>query len=130
MGLGRSPLPWLVLALALGGALGGFALQGWVHSIEYPLVISGKPYFAWQAYVPITFELAVLGGALGAVLGMLALNRLPRHHHPVFASASFERASDDRFFISVESRDPRFDAAATSRLLAEAGAAGLEWLTP
>jgi molybdopterin-containing oxidoreductase family membrane subunit len=129
MGLGRSRLPWIVLVLALGGALGGFALQGWVHSIDYPLVISGKPYFAWQAYVPITFELAVLGGALGAVLGMLALNRLPRHHHPVFGSERFERASDDRFFISVESRDPRFDATATPRLLAEAGAARLEWLT-
>jgi molybdopterin-containing oxidoreductase family membrane subunit len=129
MGLGRSPLPWIVLVLALGGAAGGFALQTWVHSIEYPLVISGKPFFAWQAYVPVTFELAILGGALGAVLGMFALNRLPRHHHPVFASTRFERASDDRFFISIEARDPRFDPAATPRLLAEAGAARLEWLS-
>ena len=129
MGLGRSPVPWIALVLALGGAVGGFALQTWVHSIEYPLVISGKPFFAWQAYVPVTFELAILGGALGAVLGMFALNRLPRHHHPIFGSARFERASDDRFFISIESRDPRFDAAATPRLLAEAGAARLEWLS-
>ena len=65
-------------------------------------MISGKPFFAWPAYIPVTFELAVLGGALGAVLGILALNRLPRHHHPIFASTSFERASDDRFFISIE----------------------------
>jgi len=129
MGLGRSPVPWIALVLALGGAVGGFALQTWVHSIEYPLVISGKPFFAWQAYVPVTFELAILGGALGAVLGMFALNRLPRHHHPVFGAARFERASDDRFFISIESRDPRFDATATPRLLAEAGAARLEWLS-
>jgi len=129
MGLGRSPVPWIALVLALGGAVGGFALQTWVHSIEYPLVISGKPFFAWQAYVPVTFELAILGGALGAVLGMFALNRLPRHHHPIFGSARFERASDDRFFISIESRDPRFDATATPRLLAEAGAARLEWLS-
>jgi Ni/Fe-hydrogenase subunit HybB-like protein len=129
MGLGRSRLPWIVLALGLAGAAGGFGLQAWVHSIEYPLVISGKPFFAWQAYVPVTFELAVLGGALGAVLGMFALNRLPRHHHPVFGSERFERASDDRFFISVEVGDPRFDAAATPRLLADAGARRLEWLT-
>jgi molybdopterin-containing oxidoreductase family membrane subunit len=129
MGLGRSRLPWIVLVLALGGAVAGFALQAWVHSFEYPLVISGKPYFAWQAYVPVTFELAVLGGALGAVLGMLALNQLPRHHHPVFGSERFERASDDRFFISIEARDPRFDAGSTPRLLAEAGALRLEWLS-
>jgi hypothetical protein len=60
---------------------------------------------------------------------MFALNRLPRHHHPVFGSERFERASDDRFFISVEVGDPRFDAAATPRLLADAGARRLEWLT-
>jgi hypothetical protein len=128
MGLGRSRLPWIVLAFALGGAASGFALQTWVHSIAYPVVISGKPYFSWQAYVPITFELAVLGGALGAVLGMLALNQLPRHHHPVFDSRRFERASDDRFFISIEARDTRFDPASTPKLLAEAGALRLEWL--
>jgi hypothetical protein len=129
MGLGRSRLPWIVLVLALAGAAGGFALQAWAHSIAYPNVISGKPLFAWQAYVPITFESAVLFGAFGAVLGMLALNRLPRHHHPVFDSARFERASDDRFFISIESGDPRFEAAATPGLLADAGAARLEWLS-
>jgi Ni/Fe-hydrogenase subunit HybB-like protein len=128
MGLSRSKLPWIVFVMAIGGALAGFALQTWVHSIAYPNVISGKPLFAWPAYIPITFELAVLGGALGAVFGMLHLNRLPRHHHAVFASRGFERASDDRFFISIEARDPRFDAAATPELLRMAGAARLEWL--
>jgi Ni/Fe-hydrogenase subunit HybB-like protein len=129
MGLGRSRLPLIVLVMALGGGAGGFALQAWVHSVAYPLVISGKPFFAWQAYVPVTFELAVLGGAVGAVVGMLALNRLPRHNHPVFDSAAFERASDDRFFISIESDDPRFDAGETPALLQSAGAVRLEWLT-
>ncbi len=129
MGLGRSRLPWIVLLMALGGGAAGFALQAWVHSVAYPLVISGKPFFAWQAYVPVTFELSVLGGALGAVFGMLALNRLPMHHHPVFDSTGFERASDDRFFISIEADDPRFDAKATPELLRDAGATRLEWLT-
>jgi hypothetical protein len=128
MGLGRSRLPWIVLVMGLSGAIGGFALQTWVHSFAYPHVISGKPFFAWQAYVPVTFEIAVLGGALGAVLGMFALNRLPRHHHPVFGSAEFERASDDRFFISIEATDPRFDAGGTPQVLRDAGAVRLEWL--
>jgi len=129
MGLGRSRLPWIVLVLGLGGGAAGFALQSWVHSLGYPLVISGKPYFAWQAYVPVTFELAILGGALGAVFGMLHLNRLPRHHHPVFDSVKFERATNDRFFISVEARDDRFDATGTPDLLLRAGARRLEWLS-
>jgi molybdopterin-containing oxidoreductase family membrane subunit len=129
MGLSRSKLPWIVFVLAMGGALSGFLLQTWVHSFEYPSVISGKPLFAWPAYIPVTFELAVLGGALGAVLGMFALNRLPRHHHPVFASRGFERASDDRFFISIEAQDKHFDASATPELLRRSGAARLEWLS-
>jgi len=129
MGLGRSRLPWIVLVMALGGAVLGFALQVWVHSYAYPHVISGKPFFAWPAYVPVTFELAVLGGALGAVLGMFGLNQLPRHHHPVFASTRFERATDDRFFISIEAKDPRFDPRVTPLTLREAGAVRLEWLS-
>jgi hypothetical protein len=126
MGLKRSILPWIVLASGLTFAAGGFALQTWVHSIEYPLVISGKPYFTWPAYIPVTFELGVLGGALAAVFGMLGLNRLSMHNHPLFSSERFERATDDRFFISVEALDPRFDAAATTQLLERAGAAFVE----
>lgn len=129
MGLKRSPLPWLVIGSALVFAGGGFALQAWVHSIEYPLVISGKPFFTWPAYVPVTFELGVLGGALAAVFGMLALNRLSRHNHPLFSSERFEGASDDRFFISVEACDPHFDAAGTRTLLERAGATRVETVT-
>ena len=93
MGLRASRLPWISLALALGGAVAGMGLQGWVSTIAYPLVISGKPFFSWPAFVPVTFELAVLGGALGAVFGMLALNQLPTFYHPLFHSTRFERAS-------------------------------------
>lgn len=128
MGLRRSPLPWIVLGTGLAGAALGFALQWWVHSAAYPLVISGKPHFAWPAYVPITFELGVLFAALGAVLGMLGLNRLPMHHHPLFRSKVFERVTDDAFFISIESWDPRFDPSATRTLLESLGARSVELL--
>lgn len=126
MGMRRSRLPWIILAMALTGAAGGFALQAWVHSSEYPLVISGKPYFAWPAYVPVTFELGVLFGALGAVFGMFGLNRLPMHYHPLFHSKRFERVTDDAFFISIEARDPLFDADATRGLLDQLGALHVE----
>ena len=126
MGLKRSKLPWIILVLGLGGAATGFLLQTWVHSMAYPLTISGKPHFAWPAYVPITFELGVLGGALAAVFRMLGLNQLPRHHHPLFDATRFARFSDDKFFISIESQDPRFDPVATPKLLENAGASHVE----
>ncbi len=128
MGLRRSTLPWIVLVLALTGAGLGFLLQWWVHTSAYPLVISGKPFFTWPAFIPITFEVAVLFGSLGAVFGMFALNRLPMHHHPLFKSKVFERASDDGFFISVESWDPRFDATGTATLMKSLGARSVELL--
>lgn len=128
MGLRRSPLPWIVLVMGLTGATLGFALQWWVHSAAYPLVISGKPYVAWPAYIPITFELGVLFAALGAVFGMLGLNRLPMHYHPLFRSKVFERVTDDAFFISIESWDPRFDASATRTLLESLSARHVELL--
>ena len=106
----------------------GFVLQWWVHTSAYPLVISGKPFFTWPAFIPVTFEVAVLFGALGAVFGMLGLNRLPMHHHPLFQSKVFERATDDAFFISIESWDPRFDPSATGTLLESLGARSVELL--
>ena len=126
MGLRRSPLPWIVLIAGLTGATLGFGLQWWVHASAYPLVISGKPYFSWPAFIPITFEVGVLFAALGAVFGMLALNRLPMHYHPLFTSKVFERVTDDAFFISIESWDPRFDASATTKLLQSLGARNVE----
>jgi hypothetical protein len=126
MGLKASRLPWVVLVMALGGAAAGMGLQGWVSTVAYPLVISGKPFFSWPAFVPVTFELAVLGGALGAVFGMFAMNQLPTLHHPLFASKRFERASDDGFFISIESWDPRFDRDRTVDLLRRLGAQEVE----
>ncbi len=126
MGLKRSLVPLFVLVLGLSGAAGGMLLQWWVATRAYPLVISGKPFFSWQAFVPIMFECGVLGGALGSLGGFLVLSRLPHHHHPLFESAAFERASDDRFFLSVEAADPRFDREETLKLLADLGASRVE----
>ena len=126
MGLRRSPVPWFVLILGLAGAAAGMGLEYWVSVEAYPLNISGKPLFSWPAFVPVMFECGVLGGALGAVIGFLLCSRLPEHYHPVFESKSFEKFSDDRFFISIEAGDPRFDATETRRLLALSGARKVE----
>ena len=126
MGLKRSILPLIIFVAAMLGAVGALALQGWTSAVDYPLVISGKPLFSWQAFVPIIFELAVLCGALAAVFGMLGLNQLPTLYHPLFASRAFERASDDGFFISIEAWDPKFDVERNAAFLRELGATHVE----
>ena len=126
MGLKASKLPWIVLVLGLSGAGGGMLLQWWVAAKAYALLISGKPLFSWPAFVPVTFELGILFGALGAVLGMLGLNQLPMLYHPLFNSKQFERMSDDAFFISIEAWDPKFDTQQTVEFLRGLDAAEVE----
>jgi hypothetical protein len=128
MGLKRSPLGWIVGLAATIGTVGGLGLQWWTSSVEYPMVISGKPFFSYQAYVPITFGLGVLFSAFAAVVGMLVLNRLPQLHHPVFYSDRFGKFSDDEFFVSIEADDAQFDAKASADFLQSIGGLDLEVL--
>jgi hypothetical protein len=117
MGLATSPLPFIVFGGAMIGAASAFYLQVWIAGTASRLVISGKPFFSWPAFIPITFEVGVLFGSLSALIGMLAINELPRLHHSLFNSARFERASNDRFYVSIEARDPMFDAETTRAFL-------------
>jgi hypothetical protein len=129
MGLKDSRLGWIVICCAITGLTGAVVMMHWMNGIDYPLVIGDKPAGApgtLPSMVPIMFELTILLSAFGAVFGMLHLNRLPRHHHPVFESDRFRLASDDRFFISIEADDPKFDADATRALLEKAHAAHVE----
>jgi len=126
MGLPPSQLPWLVFAGGMTGASLGFLLQYWVSVVAYPLIYAGKPYFAFQAFVPVTFECGILFAAFSALLGMLGINKLPQWHHSLFNSERFTRVTDDRFFIAIESADPKFDIARTRALLEETGAINVE----
>ncbi len=129
MGLKPSKVPWIVLILGLLGAAGGMGMQLWMNGVDYPMIFSAKPYFSWQAYVPITFELGVLFGSAGAVFGMLGLNQLPRLNHPVFNSKAFStHAADDGFFLSIETKDANYDEVRTSKLLEGLGALQVEHL--
>ena len=115
-------IPQTRLLGGLGGGLTGFFFQYWVNVYSYPMNVAGRPLNSWPAFIPVTFELTILGASTFAVFGMLALNKLPQPHHPVFNFARFSAASTDRFFISVEACDPKFDLAETARFLQSAEA--------
>lgn len=126
MGLGASRVPWIVLGTAALGGIGIFGLQAWINLSEYPVILSGKPYFSWPAFVPVTFALTILSAAFAAIFGTLHLNKLPRFHHPVFSSERFKAFSTDKFFISIENADPKFGDSQTESLLRQAGAKHIE----
>jgi hypothetical protein len=121
LGAPRSPLGWIVLAAAAA-----LLLIWWTGAVNYPLVVAGKPLFAFEFSIPITFELAVLFAAFGAVVGMFLFNGLPRLYHPVFQHSRFERATDDRFLLAVESDSVDFDAARAADVLRALGGKHVE----
>lgn len=137
----KSKVSLIVLIGGLTGCLFGFFFQCWTMGVDawwmapiqtltyevfgysgYPFNIGGRPYFSWPAFIPVSFELTILFGAFSAVIGMFALNGLPQPYHPVFNVPSFERASVDRFFLVIESEDPKFETGATRDLMAGLGA--------
>lgn len=126
MGLSDSRLGWIVLVCGLTGVSAALLMMYWMNGIDYPLVIGGKPPGAIPSMVPVMFELMVLLASFGAVFGMLGLNELPRHHHPVFYSERFESFSRDKFFVSIEVADKNFDMVRTRELLESAKASYIE----
>ncbi|MGD8394263.1 MAG: DUF3341 domain-containing protein [Candidatus Eiseniibacteriota bacterium] len=117
LGHHTSRLPLIVLAGGALGLLAGFGLQYWIAAVDYPLNVGGRPFNSWPSFIPVTFEVTVLLSAFAAVFGMLALNGLPRPHHPVFNAERFRLASRDGYFLCIEADDRLFDREATERFL-------------
>ena len=130
MGMQRTRLPLIVLLGGICGGLGGYGLEYWTQVIAYPMNIGGRPFHSWPHFIPVTFETTVLGAALAAFVGLWVLNGLPQPYHPVFNVPAFDRASRDRFFLVIETSDPRFDAHRTRAFLRELSPIGVSDVAP
>lgn len=120
--LRSTPMPWIIL---VGGILGGasvYALEYWVSVFAYPLNIGGRPLNSWPAFIPPTFEGAVMGASAFALVGLILVCGLPRLHHPLFEIEAFKRASTDCFFLAVGSAEANYDSEQVMELLKQAGA--------
>jgi hypothetical protein len=117
IGFEKNSVALVVLICAIIGGLSAYALQYWVAVITYPTNIGGRPYHSWPSFIIVTFELTILFGGLSSAIGMIALNGLPMPYHPVFNVAEFAKASENKFFLVVESTDPKFDPAGTRSFL-------------
>lgn len=117
LGIKRSILPWIVFGGGVSGLIAGFGLQYFVHVIDYPILVGGRPFFSLPAFVPAAYELTILLAAFGAVFGMIALNGLPQPYHPVFNVERFALATREKFFLLIEAKDGKYDYEATKKFM-------------
>ena len=119
LGIKPTVLPWIVLGAGLTGTATALVMQIWMNAIDYPYIISGKPFISLPAFMPVAFELTVLFSSFGAFFGMWALNGLPKFSNPVFTDPRFDRVTDDRFFLYIDSKDEQFQRADVEKILGD-----------
>jgi hypothetical protein len=123
MKLGRSKLGYAALVFGLSGTLAALLMTFWMSAVDYPLIIGGKPYFAFPKYVPIMFEVTVLAAAIGTVVTMLFFFfKLPNNSHPLHDTDYMKKVSSDMYGIYIEANDPAFNLDEVKGLFSELGA--------
>jgi hypothetical protein len=126
MGLKNSKVGWFSFIGGVTGYTSGMLMIWFLNAVDYKIVIGGKPMFSPFAAFPPSYELTILLGAFGAIGGMLFLNRLPRLHHPLLKNKRFALATHDKYFVVIETSDPKFNEVETRKLLASAGSRSIE----
>ncbi|HTV42492.1 MAG TPA: DUF3341 domain-containing protein [Candidatus Sulfotelmatobacter sp.] len=126
MGLGNSKVGWFSFLFGGGAFIGTMLMIWYMNDFDYPINIGGKPMFSPPMSVVPSYILLVLMAGLGTFIGMVALNELPRHHHPLFAKKRFELVSRDKFFLVIGSNDPKFSETETRKLLEDLGGGHIE----
>src|SRR6202167_6297960 len=126
MGLKNSRVGWFSFLGGVTGYTCGMLMIWWMNAVDYPIVIGGKPMFSPFAAFPPSYELTILLGSFGSLLGMLFLNRLPRLHHPLLKHRRFALATHDRFFLVIETSDPKYSEIETRGLLESLGSPRIE----
>ncbi len=110
----------------VGAAGAAYLLQYWTSVVDYPLNVGGRPLHSWPLFLPSAILLAILGGSVAATGAFLVLGGLPRLHHPVFNSPHFARATEDSFYLCIETADLRFNPERTRAFLASLAPERLE----
>ncbi|RMD50920.1 MAG: DUF3341 domain-containing protein, partial [Ignavibacteria bacterium] len=124
MKLKPSKLGYVALVFGLTGTILALTFMAWTITVDYPLVIGGKPYFAFPAYVPIMFEVTVLLAAIATVVTMLfVLFKFPNNSHPIHDTVYMKKVSSDKYGLFIQADDPNFDAAKIRVLFSECNAA-------
>jgi hypothetical protein len=126
MGLKNSLVGWVSLFMGGGAFLSVVGLIWFCNAFDYPLIVGGKPMFSMpMTFVP-AYIMMILGAAVGALIGMLAFNELPRFHNPLFTGKRFELVSRDKFFLLIGALDEKFSETETRKLLESIGGVHIE----
>jgi hypothetical protein len=126
MGLKNSKVGWFGFLGGVTGYTTGMLMIWWMNAIDYKILIGGKPMFSPHGAFPPSYELTILFTAFGAIGGMLLLNRLPRLHHPLLKHRRFGLATHDKFYVVIETSDPKYSETETRKLLEAAGSKRIE----
>jgi len=126
MGLKNSKVGWFSFLGGVTGYACGMLMIWWMNAVDYPILIGGKPMFSPFSAFPPSYELTILLGSFGSLFGMLFLNRLPRLYHPLLKNRRFALATHDRFFVVIETADPKYSETETRKLLESLGSRHIE----
>lgn len=118
MGLPRSRIPLVTLIFGLIGCAAGFYFQYWVSAVDWPLIVGGKPFNSWPAFIPITFECTVLFGGLSTAAALFIICRLPNFKPKILDP----EITNNRFAVFISKQDKMYEEGELKKLLTELGA--------